>query len=102
MLLDWVALGNGTMEDGTLVPLLVGAVALATAIVTLATVLVTSRRLRREVTQVHVVVNSKHTEALDRVDQLAAALEDAGVAIPRKPSDPRPPASGSPNRRVEE
>ncbi len=47
---------------------------LGTAIVTFLT--------RREVEKVHVLVNSKFTSALRRIEQLAEALRQAGVAVP--------------------
>lgn len=63
-------------------------VALATGVVLLATALVTALvtfRTRKEVRQVHVLVNDRMTMAVDRIAQLTAALAAAGIIIPPAP-----------------
>jgi hypothetical protein len=40
---------------------------------------------RKRIGDVHVLVNSQLTTVLDRVDQLATTLTEAGVAVPKAP-----------------
>ena len=57
------------------------ALTFATACVGLAGTL----RNQRQITQVHVLVNSQLHAVLDRVSQLTATLEQAGVDVPPRP-----------------
>jgi hypothetical protein len=61
-------------------------VALVTAVVVLSTALVGyMAKLRKDVSEIHVMVNSRMAEALARIEQLEQALEGAGVDSPHKP-----------------
>jgi hypothetical protein len=60
-------------------------VALATAGVVLATA-VTTWRTRKQVQQVHVMVNSQRAVMTATIDQLKEALAEAGIAIPPAPA----------------
>lgn len=66
-----------------MIPFATGVLALVTAAVTL----FVSLRNSRKIEQVHVIVNSRMTSVLERVDQLTAALEAAGTDVP---DDPHP------------
>lgn len=59
-----------------------GLAVLATAIITL----ILAIKNRRQVQEVHVLVNSQRVEMETRIDQLAAVLEAAGINLP-PPSD---------------
>lgn len=60
---------------------------LATAIVVLLTAVVgLLTKLRSSVKEVHVLVNDRMTEALNRIDQLIFALTAAGVKVPAQPA----------------
>lgn len=50
---------------------------------------------------VHVLVNSRMTDAMDRIEQLAKTLEDKGITVPpaappATPGVPPPPLPGGP------
>lgn len=45
---------------------------------------------RRQVAEVHVLVNSEMDRVTNRVDQLIAALDASGTAVPPAPSAPQP------------
>jgi hypothetical protein len=61
-------------------------IALVTAVVVLSTALVGyMAKLRKDVSEIHVMVNSRMAEALARIEQLEQALEGAGVDTPRRP-----------------
>lgn len=63
-------------------------VALATAAVVLAstvTTAVVTWRTKRQVKEVHVLVNSRFSDMETRVNQLTAALQQAGTAVPPPP-----------------
>lgn len=60
------------------------ALALATAVVVLVTAVV-AWRTRRQVKEVHVLVNSRMAEMVTRVNQLTAALQQSGTAVPPAP-----------------
>lgn len=55
-----------------------GVAVLATAVITL----VLSLKNKKQVKEVHVLVNSRMVEMVTRVDQLAAVLEAAGMDVP--------------------
>lgn len=57
-----------------------------TAFLVLATAVVTYRT-RSDVKQVHILVNSKMTAALDRIDQLTAALRNSDTTVPEAPEE---------------
>jgi hypothetical protein len=59
-------------------------VTLLTAVVVLATAVVTWRT-RKQVKEVHVMVNSQREHMVARLDQLAAALVESGTAVPPVP-----------------
>jgi hypothetical protein len=42
--------------------------------------------MRTELTNVHTLVNSQHSDMVDRIDQLIDALLAAGVDVPRDPN----------------
>jgi hypothetical protein len=48
-----------------------------------------AEKLAQKIEVVHEVVNGNHEAALSRIDQLGAALTEAGIAVPPKP--PLPP-----------
>lgn len=63
-------------------------VALATALVVLVsavTTAVVTARTRQQVREVHVLVNSRFSEMETRVNQLTAALQQSGTAVPPAP-----------------
>ena len=62
-------------------PYVTEVVALATAVVVLITALVTFRT-RGAVKQIHILVNSKMTAALERIEQLTIALEESNTEVP--------------------
>ncbi len=66
-----------------------GVVVLATAVITLILTLTN----RKKVQEVHVMVNSQRKQLTSRVDQLADALEQAGVDVP--PPSEHPPDEGN-------
>ncbi len=43
---------------------------------------ISARRVEMELDAIHVMVNSQHTELVERVADLIRALQDAGVAVP--------------------
>ena len=57
-------------------------------------ILVANRRLsmvlRDEISQVHTLVNSQHTDLVERVTQLIDALKEGGVAVPEPKKDGTP------------
>lgn len=68
--------------------LLTGLVALFTAITTLALFLLGRRKVKvieEKVDEVHVLVNSRLTAVLDRVDQLTEAMEASNLPVPDAP-----------------
>lgn len=71
--------------------LLTGLTALAGA---LAGVLRALRLLRRDVKQVHVLVNKTHDDTTQRVAQLTATIQKAGVAVPPDPAGAPHPTDG--------
>lgn len=42
-------------------------------------------KLRKDVSEIHVMVNSRMSEAMARIDQLNEALKAAGIASPTRP-----------------
>jgi hypothetical protein len=56
-------------------------------------ILIVLLAMRREVSEVRGLVNHRHDELLDRVDQLTGALIAAGIKVP---VDPVQPQSGAP------
>lgn len=62
-----------------------GALGALTAVTSLAATLVGLVNHRR-IDEVHVLVNSRLHEVIDRADQLVAALEAAGVDVPDAPT----------------
>lgn len=61
-------------------------IALLTALVVLATgVLGFMAKLKKDVSEIHVMVNSRMKEALERIDQLDEALRAAGIRSPDRP-----------------
>lgn len=66
-----------------LVTLLTAAVVLAGAVVGYAT------KLRKEVQEIHVMVNSRMSEALNRIDQLDDLLRSEEIVIPADPARER-------------
>ena len=61
-------------------------VILATAVVALATTVVGfMAKLRKDVSEIHVIVNSHATAQADRIEQLADALRAAGIDVPARP-----------------
>jgi hypothetical protein len=55
-----------------------------------------AEKLEKKIEVVHDVVNGNHEAALTRIDQLAEALTDAGVAVPPKPpQQPTPQPEGA-------
>jgi hypothetical protein len=68
-------------------------VALVTAIITCVTAFLnlrSSKRNNRKIQEIHILVNSKFTTVVDRVDQLTKALEEARVDVPPEPRKPGP------------
>ena len=62
----------------TWIPLVTGLVAFGTALVGFLTVL-------KRIKEVHVIVNSRMTTVLARVDQLTEALEGSNTDVPEDP-----------------
>lgn len=63
-------------------------VTFATAVVVLASAVATAivtTRTRQQVKEVHVLVNSRFSEMETRVNQLTAALQQSGAAVPPPP-----------------
>jgi len=65
----------------SILTLLIGLVGLLTAVTTYLSV-----KNGRRIEQVHVIVNSRMTAVLERVDQLTEALEGSDTAVPPDPS----------------
>jgi hypothetical protein len=56
---------------------------LVTAVIVLATAVVGfMAKLRKDVSEIHVMVNSQMDEAIRRIDQLVDALQAAGIDVP--------------------
>ena len=55
---------------------------LLTAIVVLLQSMVSTRKVRGKVEQVHELVNGAHTQVIARVAQLETVLDESGVPIP--------------------
>jgi ABC-type uncharacterized transport system substrate-binding protein len=63
----------------------VAALALATAaVVLLLATIVLGLMSQKRMSEIHVLVNNKHDKLDARIDQLTAALTEAGVAIPAR------------------
>jgi hypothetical protein len=60
---------------------------IVTVILILASIYREVRYQRAEVKKVHTLVNSQRTELLERIEQLVAALQVAGVAVPETTRD---------------
>lgn len=65
--------------------LLVGVVALLTALVVFRTTVLSGRATRDKVAEVHVLVNSRVETLTARVDQLEAAITARGGTVPDPP-----------------
>jgi hypothetical protein len=74
----------GLVVAGSLA-VLVAAVSAVGTLITAVAALRQGRRNTKAVVEVHQIVNSKNDALKDRVEQLALALQDAGVRIPRSP-----------------
>lgn len=61
-----------------------------------------SHKLRSEIQEIHVMVNSRMEEALNRIDQLGEALKDEGIAVPAKPTSKEREKNGWAPRTVDE
>lgn len=66
----------------------VAVMSMATAVVVLVTAIVTYRT-RREVRQVHVLVNSRMDAALERIEELTAALVESDTEVPDDTERPK-------------
>jgi hypothetical protein len=56
-------------------------IGLVTAVVLMVAAFVS---LNKKVTEIHVLVNAKMTNALDRIEQLSAVLVQAGLLVPQE------------------
>ncbi len=73
------------MEPGT-IALLTATVILVTALIgLLATIHKSMSELNKDVSEIHVIVNGHAKAQIERIEQLAQALRDAGVSVPDNP-----------------
>ena len=59
-------------------PLITALVVLATAVLGF----IQTRNVKKQLTEVHVLVNSRLTSVLERVEQLSQRLDEEGIEIP--------------------
>lgn len=75
-----------------IIALIIAGITLAGAIVKFGNTLTTSLKdnhliIKGELEAIHILVNDRMTQVLNRVDQLTLALEDADIDVPRRPTE---------------
>lgn len=71
-----------------MITLSVGVLTLLTSVIVLTSSVLAARKSGRKVEEIHVLVNQRLTDVMDRVAQLKEALSEAGVDIPHSDKEP--------------